>query len=443
MTRIEKILFYTFIFLLPFQIGKFLFALSPLPEFFYHQVFIYLSDILIVAFLLFWKVRILKDGQERQKLYDAIKKDLPLILFFIFSGISIFIADNEYLSFFHFIKLFEFIAFYFYIRQNFEHINIKKFAYILIFSAIFQVIIADAQFHFQESIGLKYFGESPLSPTVDGVAKINESGFKLIRPYGTFPHPNIFAAFLILALFMTYFALFSNGAKMGQNKTVTIINKAKYILPYFALFALIFGLILTFSRSAICSFVVMSALFFVTIALKKELAIEKWNILKVAIISVFIFVILGAVFNKEIFFRSQSILNDSSLSQRIFYNDIAKNEIISSPIFGVGIGNFITEFYSQNSDLMNWQYQPAHNLFVLVSAEIGLIAVLLLIVFIIKSVVDFLNKSEKNIFQWSILFAVLAFLILANTDHYFWTIQQGQILFWMILGVVNSNNIKQ
>lgn len=450
MGKVEKFIFYLFVFLLPFQIGKFLYAFPPLPESFYHQISIYFSDVLIIALLALWKIRILKDGDEKKRLYIAFKKDFLLILFFIFAGVSVFIADYKYLSVFHFIKLFEFIAFYFYIRQNFQYINIKKFAYTFISSMIFQVFIADAQFNLQKDIGLKYLGESPLSPILDGVAKINEKGFKLIRSYGTFPHPNIFAAFLTFALFMTYFALFNNKAmpasrqaEIGQNTSLDILNRAKKSLPYFALFLLMLGLVLTFSRSAIGMFILMNILFFIFLIFKKGITVEKINISKIAIIVIFIFMALGFVFNKELFFRSQDIISDASLSQRIFYNDIAQNQIISSPIFGVGIGNFIAEFYRQNSGLMNWQYQPAHNLFLLAAAEIGLLSALLLVIFIIRSLVDFIRKTEKNIFQWSVFFVMLIFLALANIDHYFWTLQQGQILLWMVFGVLNSCKSKE
>lgn len=440
MTRIEKIAFYLFIFLLPFQIGKLVYTFPILPESFYHQIFIYLSDILICLLLLLWGLRLFRSVRERQDFYRAFKADFVLVLFILFSGVSIFVASDGYLSAFHFFKLLEFVLLYFYTRQNFKYIDIGKLVCVVIVSALVQVFVADTQFHFQGDVGLKYLGESPLSPTIDGVAKINEDGFKLMRSYGTFPHPNILAVFLVLALFLTYFAVLKNASRIGQNKAIYVIGQAKYAITVGLLFLLSLGLMLTFSRSTIAIFLASSIIFFSTLIFSKAIITEKIKVFKIFIITIFIFISLGFVFRNEIIFRASSILSDQSLSQRFFYNEVALNQISSSPIFGVGIGNFIVDFYTRYNNIAVWQYQPAHNLFLLVAAEIGILGALLLITFIIQNLYRLIrNKlNSGDVFTISILIIFLNYLVLANFDHYFWTIQQGQILFWVAFGILNS-----
>jgi O-antigen ligase len=197
---------------------------------------------------------------------------------------------------------------------------------------------------------------------------------------------------------------------------------------------------LTFSRSAIAIFLIGGIVFFGTLIFSKALIIEKIKLLKIFIVTILIFISLGFAFGSEIVFRTSSILSDQSLSQRFFYNEIALNQIASSPILGVGIGNFIIDFHARYSGVAVWQYQPAHNLFLLIASEIGILGALLLIIFIVQNLYRLIrNKfNSGDIFTISILIVFLDYLILANFDHYFWTIQQGQILFWLVVGMLNQ-----
>lgn len=433
MYKTERFIFYSCIFLLPFQVGRFVFSFAPIESSFYHQVFIYLSDVLIVGLLGFWGWRILKDGQERNAYFAAIKKDFLLSLFLVFSGLSVFVAANKGLAIFHFIKLFEFALFYFYIRQNFRYIDINFFSYIFIGSALIQAFIADLQFHFQQNVGglLRYLGESPLSPNISGVAKIDENGIKLIRGYGTFPHPNILAAFLISAVLMTYYTVLSNASLIRHKINDAFQGKMTYL---FLIFAVLLGLFLTFSKIALASFIVVCA-FLTALTYFKNINFLKSDIYKIFFTTFIIFISLFVVFNQEIFARFSET---QSVSQRIFYSDISFNAIALSPVLGVGIGNFIDYFYNTHSVLPDWQYQPVHNLFLLIASETGIISGFLFIAFIAISIYRFLKNKNNQIFNWIIFFIFINFLILANFDHYFWTLQQGRILFWLILGLLNS-----
>lgn len=436
MSKLEKTVFYAFIFLLPFQIGRLVFSFAPLASSFYHQAFVYLSDILIFGLLGFWGWRILKNNQERSACVVAVRKDFLLTLFLLFAGLSIFAAANKGLAIFHFVKLFEFILFYFYIRLDFKYIDIKKFSYVFIGAALIQVFIVDLQFHFQQSIGgiLRYLGESSLSPAIPGVAKIDENGIKLIRGYGTFPHPNILASFLIFAAFIILAAAndaLSNASLMRHKINDALWSKMTHL---FIIFAVLLGLFLTFSKIALVSFIVVCAILFVFLYLKNTIS-SKSRIYKVFFATFIIFTSLFIVFNQEIFARFSET---QSVSQRIFYSDVAKNVVADNPLFGVGIGNFVNYFYNTYPALPEWQYQPVHNLFLLIVSETGVIGGFLFIMFIAISSYRFFKNKNNQIFNWITFFIFINFLILANFDHYFWTLQQGQVLFWLSLGIVNS-----
>ena len=74
-------------------------------------------------------------------------------------------------------------------------------------------------------MGFWFLGESILGPEIPGVAKIVVAGGKILRAYGTFPHPNILAAFLLLGLFSSYYFLFRNRETRDNRK----ITKFRFV----------------------------------------------------------------------------------------------------------------------------------------------------------------------------------------------------------------------
>jgi len=129
--------------------------------------------------------------------------------FLIFSLISLVQARNIELGFYHWIKLLEMIGLFFYLKYNFKELfNFKKLAYVFIASGLCQSFIAISQYVQQKSLGLKFLAESPLNPEIAGVAKIVVEGTKMIRAYGTFPHPNVLAVFMFVCLFFTFYYFF-------------------------------------------------------------------------------------------------------------------------------------------------------------------------------------------------------------------------------------------
>jgi O-antigen ligase len=96
--------------------------------------------------------------------------------------------------------------------------------------------------------------------------------------------------------------------------------------------------------------------------------------------------------------------------------------------------------------LANWQYQPVHNVFLLIWSELGIIGLVLFILFLWKvfranNTVPRLPADEAG--GTPVFKAILLGLtIIMFFDHYFWDIQQGQIILWMILGLVVGSCVK-
>ena len=115
--------------------------------------------------------------------------------------------------------------------------------------------------------------------------------------------------------------------------------------------------------------------------------------------------------------------------------------IKSNPIFGVGLNNFLVELPSVHKQTNNVFYlQPVHNIYLLILTQTGMIGLAFFTWFIFKT---FKRLKFENSFhpdrigiKFQILFIALA---LGLFDHYFLTLQQGQLLFSFALGFCWSN----
>jgi membrane-associated HD superfamily phosphohydrolase len=190
--RIEKFLFYLFLFLIPFQIRIFL---SNNGE--WNSVFIYLGDIIFFAVLLLW---VINNKIPSHKLAIKNKRNILLFLFLLIAFVSVFVSSATKISAFRFLKLLEFALLFIYIFHKKE----IKILQVLFYSGIFQAILAIAQFIKQGSIGIKFVEAGIFSPDSPGVANFILNGERIMRSYGSFSHPNVLAGFLLLAIFAFY-----------------------------------------------------------------------------------------------------------------------------------------------------------------------------------------------------------------------------------------------
>lgn len=460
---LEKILFYFFLFSIPFQTRLLLYSFQyRFNE--YQSVFLYFTDILLISIFFIWVLRRKKDFFSDFKYSFSETYVKFLTIFLIISGLSIVSSYNKFLSLYQFIKLLEFLLLFFYLKIN---LNLYKRHYvllILVLSGFFQSLVALEQFAFQKSLGLKILGETIFSNVTSGIARVHTSYGDLIRVYGTFPHSNVFASFIILAVFCLFILMFKRF-KFWHIFSLSII-----------LFFLIFSLALSFSRENILTFSVIFFLYFLFLlfSLRKERRFENYDldlnflnskkILTVFFISlIFITFISISLFN-EYRARLNISLQEEALDVRFFYNRASLVIIKDRPILGVGIGNYVSSLVNYQAFLRAakkmtetfgggiyikevrgriapWLFQPVHNIYLLLAGEIGpigLIVFLLFLIFLIKDIVKLYKNSDfKNKFLILSFLAVLfIFLIAGLSDHYFLTLQQGRIMLWLNLGIL-------
>jgi O-antigen ligase len=457
-----NILFYILLALLPFNARYILNfqQINNLEGFREHLTWsVYLFDIVFVALLTIYGFSLLHN-LLRNKLRNnkSVTKD-ALLYFILTILLSCFFALNKNIAFHSCTYLIGAILFFFIAKNLFKDKKVFFNSALIIFlSGILQSIIAIFQFVSQKSIGLYFMGESQLTPHALGVAKFEMAGEKFIRAYGTFSHPNLLGAFLIFALICGLWLLKNNichsslchprqSRVLGRNPGFK--NKSLLVLGNFLI---LIGIFLTFSRSVwLTTFlIILSLLVFNRKKIAKIFSklSSHQKISSIALLMAIIFLMIFAAFPR---LHLKNCFNDRSYDLRKAYNQTAFKVIHENPILGVGPGNFTlvlagvveTSQVLEIASLQPWELQPVHNLYLLIASEIGLVGLIIFIFFLLRlsSVIPY-NKTgiRQNLF----LYLFLAYLFLGFFDHYFWTLPQGQMLFWLCLAFfVSSSRIKK
>ena len=108
-------------------------------------------------------------------------------------------------------------------------------------------------------------------------------------------------------------------------------------------------------------------------------------------------------------------------------------EIIKNNLWlGVGMGNYISELKNLNPDLEDWNYQPVHNIYLLVVSEIGIIGILLICLALVLLVKKFIKLKVKSLEIVFLFFCFFVFMFL--WDHFWWTQASGILIIFLILG---------
>ena len=159
-------------------------------------------------------------------------------------------------------------------------------------------------------------------------------------------------------------------------------------------------------------------------------------------VRIIIFGVVGALFVSMInwyFFIIQPI------KERFFLQNIAFTLFKENPIWGSGIAQSV--YFMQNFSLEKleaWQFQPVHNVFFLISTELGIIGCILflLTLFIVAKRMFHVEHARGTIREKidGYFFTGLGIVILVTSlfDHFYWDIQQGQLLFWLTLSLLVS-----
>lgn len=334
------------------------------------------------------------------------------------------VLELYYLSFIFGTILFIFLA---------QFINKKYILWSLLFSGLVQSILAIYQSLTQSISANKWFGIAEQVAKIPGVSVLENGEMRILRAYGSLPHPNMLGGFLVLAILVALY-LWHDVYVQSEKVDWQIKKIKKYTISVclimFSLVSMTFALLATFSRGALLALVV--TLFFVlffSLIKKDKLAI---------FIAVKYFVLLLLSFWAFNIYYPNLWLSRFDFNNRLENKSIEDRQMTYSQfdwtkpkeiIFGQGLGlNTYLAFQKNNPDSVD-QVQPIHNWFLLALAEVGLVGVFIFLVLLYYYLKNSFKKDKNIIWPWSF---VLLLLVLGLFDHFLWTSWTG----WLMVGVV-------
>lgn len=368
----------------------------------------------VIFFLIwFWQKRKNQITNNKLKLSKDRIFALSCLVFIVYSSLSFFWAISPDLANQHSLRIMGAVILFFMLWLG--PVPARLAGNSLIGGATLQSILGIYQFLTQSTLTYKWLGlvEHPAWQAGTSIVSSPSIG-RWLRAYGAFPHPNIFAGYLVICIFTTIYLL--------QKRT------AWGWIYYFILMLELMALFFTFSRSAWLALMIGSFLFTIFEFKKRKTAQKKKELLLPVVCAILFVAILTKIFwpivNTRIFPTSPNEIR--STTERISTLNDTAELFKENKLLGVGAGNYTKALIKKDPTKPGYFYQPTHNVPALVLSELGLVGVALLTILIASFLFYFKIKNESLRPEILILFSVLIPLYLL--DHYLYSTYIGLIL---------------
>lgn len=415
---LEDAAWYAFLLMLPLQ-TRYIFGFQSWGFLEWNAISLYLTDIIFAFLLAFWA------WHARWKRGSAGVVDALAALLVAAAALSIGNSTHQATSLYQWAKLVEGVTLFCYVRwYALGRFPLPYSLGAFLAGSVLQSAIAIGQYLKQHDLGLWFLGESILSPYLKGIASfyISEKE-KVIRAYGTTPHPNILATYLAIAMLgYWYYAI-----RIIKRERTLLVSLLGYAVMFFAF-------LMTFSRTVIFGWAVVSSaawlvMFFRSVSDRRRLAIIAMATLAMA-------GLFAGLYQDEIVARFTISADDEALTLRLYYGRQAFRTGEGGLNWsGVGIGNFVNWFMEAVPTLPRYLYQPVHNVYLLAYSETGILGIGAFLALLVSILWHFIRSRRADRFLWLTAGASIALLVFIGIfDHFPWTLQQGRLLFWLVLG---------
>lgn len=293
------------------------------------------------------------------------------------------------------------------------------------------------QFLSQNALASKWLGLAMHTASQLGESVVEFGQERWLRAYGPLPHPNILAGFLLVAIIFCVWLI--NDLRQTTNDKR---QKKPNLLLVVSCMLLIVSLFFSFSRAAWLVFGLLVVCWVVRLIRNKEL---KNDLFKLLVVCCLLLVILSIIYWPLVKTRlgagEPQRLEVMSNQQRVVGYGEALGLIQDNLWLGVGLGNYTAALQSLRPDLAAWDYQPVHNVCVLVLTEVGLIGIILvlfLLFFYKKRYKDTKEIKRSSLFKSSpvLLYCFITILLLFFFDHFWWTLPSGLLLVFLLVGLL-------
>ena len=418
MRKLSRYCFLAFLFLLPVQTVWLLSVPMVGGEVFQYGVIgLYGTDLLLLGAAM---LAFLEKGKWREIFCRRGATERILFLFFAFAALSVLWADDRLIAGFFVWKL-ALATLAFFLARSLSQYERNQAVVVLLSGAVIQSLLALWQFLPQGTFASTFLGMSFYDAWQPGVSVLKNELGRWLRAYGSLPHPNILGGFLATTLVIGIVYRVS-GIKYEE--------RIRKMFVSIGLVVILFGLLLTFSRSAWLGAVLgIAALsFFVWRSGEKRLRknlLVLFGVLGVASIA-FVSVLHETVFPR---FDQATIAREGSVVDRAATMREGWTVIREHPLIGVGVGNYPQALLDAFPERPTWSIQPIHKVPLLIWAELGLVGVILFVAFMVSTV-------RKDISVVGLLALVPALLL----DHYLWTSHFGLLFLFVLLGLVSRRD---
>ncbi len=133
---------------------------------------------------------------------------------------------------------------------------------------------------------------------------------------------------------------------------------------------------------------------------------KNWELVVVlalfVILVVAYFPFISSRLTENVSFGADYTSDNRALSDRIFYNNVSRETISDNFITGSGLGTFIFQingYLKKNNipqNLEHWEYQPVHNIYLLICSEIGIIGFIIFCLIITEIMLNSVNVIRKT-----------------------------------------------
>lgn len=402
MKRLSELSLSLFLFLLPWQtiwiIREYFHAGVKLQYetlgFFATEIFLWIA---VISFLL-WRQ---KELGEKPRVFA-----LTALLFVVYAYLSSLWAPDSDIALQHALWILEAFLLFFLLLAG--PLQKKRVWAAIAAGSIAPAILGIAQFLTQTTFASTLLGLADHPAWEAGTSMIDAGNFgRWLRAYGTFSHPNLFGGYLMVAI-----VALDSLARMDRRYLIDDKKNIIYHISFIVISILQWtALFFTFSRSAWLAAGAWLAL----LAFRRDMRHMTNDTRRIIIYHLSSVVILTIVFFPLVQTRisGDTMAEARSKTERISGYSEALALWRSKPLTGIGVGNYTIAARNTFPNRAPWEYQPVHNIPLLMGAELGILGILLAAMIIINAF-----RLLSISYNLSVIAPILPLFLF---DHYLWS----------------------
>jgi hypothetical protein len=355
---------------------------------------------------------------EKKSLHLQVSQWLAVLLLTI-AAFSLLYANNVVSGLFWLVKLAEGIAL-FLLLPNLR-LRQTAVAFAAIVSGVVQAGLALVQFGLQRVVALPGLGMAPQTPWDLGVQVVATSSGRILRAYGSLPHPNLLAGWLAVVAIIAVVGYTTERRVWPRLATLAV-------LPLLGA-----GLWTTFSRQAALGLAISLTIFIALTFIQQRTFPARLVVASAALLTP---ILLFTLLSPDLVsgrLAATDRLETKSISERGDYLEQTTDLLRTDWVTGVGIGNATAEWQRRDEaagiEQPSYAYQPVHNHLLLIFTELGLFGLLTMVLLLLGLPQAGLAQKPPAI-AWGL--ALLTLLITGVFDHYLWSLHFGILLFWLM-----------